>query len=1178
MARRLQHFGKPEKSYISDLQERIEKVCRGHIKWLEELQKKRQLELEELPEKMQQLLELQQQRRLELEKSQEKMQLLELQKTTRLELEESQERMQLLESRCFAANYWVTGIEMPTDTSDTWQPKDVITDTAFQLLKVADFDTFYNDDMKAEGTTMVRSIWENVRLSWIKELNRLDERKSFAWPHAIDEGIRTFRLDDHFWVWNALKSTDDVWKRRNGPGPTRSEQKTEAKTVKRLPSDVERLTPADAQRVILQRFTTENDVSGKRMLAVARSARETRFLFHSRDTALFHGEDCGFFFDPGSSFYDLWENTIEAQVHHNDSKDTSWDNAIRYALGIMAGARNHRLNKRGAADLMKHCLELLIGSGGHNGFFAGQLDEATKEPIMFDYEEDGEVYYHANFEINHILLTDARRIDAILTTSSRSADQEHPQQRSDKGDAYTGQLLVDLVRTLGGITTQPKRQTRANDPGNDISDIVLKHSGLKQGFDGPRNLTMKKVLPFNSLIDLSSITSFGDEWLYSYPEFLSTKEINLEEEIVLIISHEKPISDNIGGILAQELGDYCDSKSSKPTFPRQETKSSEQWVFIDDTPKQKHVRQAKIAPLVPEPLSTRLIWSWQMDNIEGEDIYSKLGTARTADLAKKRFIWLPQANCDIALICWMASHETEKLALSLFFDRHSRYEKYVWDDTTMVLNVWQTELHLSFYVLADTGSDQGIHSGIPPKSSASFPPSSKEKKRRTSSGIGSSTKEIRRASMGFRFDGDFFDRYWTCHFIEHIPTTTRHNIHEEPIVSRNGPGGKEWRQRKILELLLLNRILATISEGSREILEGVKTELKVDDKAFFSSVINSDTYVSFKNDAEKFEPLLQVLDDDITSIIETLQKWSGREKERGPERPRWTRDDERKYRRAINKAQGSTERHTRELKVIRDKIRKLREAVTKNLEKSRQDTEFLYNQNIQVFTYVTVIFLPLGFAASFYSMSGAPDHDLMVSLVEFAIAAFAVTVVLLYSANELYQKATNLPAVFLQRMREKTKAAKRTSLLVERQQIKEETNSQKRRPEDEENSRHEPNLEGNKNNHAEDMGQESQRRENFHQDLSSPVSFWLAYLFVEIPARKMSRILSHLEKRKMSWTIAAESVLGVFVMLAFGVSWLLSIVGLNIVDFIRLSSEYMIPGPKASSHVILTSIIQNTLD
>ncbi|KAK0724383.1 hypothetical protein B0H67DRAFT_550166 [Lasiosphaeris hirsuta] len=159
---------------------------------------------------------------------------------------------------------------------------------------------------------------------------RVDKRRRYAWPHDLDEGVNLFRLDDHIWVWRALKSLEDL----------------------------------DAWEV-LGRFTTVNDVSRRRMLAVTRSARETRLMFHARDTVLFYSMDWGFPLNDGTLF-DVWEDTVDAQSRHDGNQETSWDNAIRYALAVLMGSRGYRINKRQPEDLATSAFKTLLRSTGRN--------------------------------------------------------------------------------------------------------------------------------------------------------------------------------------------------------------------------------------------------------------------------------------------------------------------------------------------------------------------------------------------------------------------------------------------------------------------------------------------------------------------------------------------------------------------------------------------------------------------------------------------------------------------------------------------------------------------------------------------------------------------------------------------------------------------------------------------
>ena len=293
IAKRLDWITEPD-SYIKRLRERILVVCRGHLIWL-------------------------------------------------FEIAES-----LNEFKYFAANYWVTGTRMlPHDAS--WMPENSLTDTAFQIVKVAEFASLYPktedglEQMEGVGKR-IRSKIGTVYRSWIDDLQGRDKRCSLTWPAYQSEDINIFRLDDHVWICKALKTVEDLILPKQSNHP------------REWP-----ITSSAVQRETLGHFTTLNDVSGKRMLAVTRSPRETRFLLHARDTALFYGIDWGLPL-ADTPFQDIWKDTLEAQVHHDENQETGWNKALRYALAISMGSRKYSINKRSPEDLVECSFKVLIES------------------------------------------------------------------------------------------------------------------------------------------------------------------------------------------------------------------------------------------------------------------------------------------------------------------------------------------------------------------------------------------------------------------------------------------------------------------------------------------------------------------------------------------------------------------------------------------------------------------------------------------------------------------------------------------------------------------------------------------------------------------------------------------------------------------------------------------------
>lgn len=578
------------------------------------------------------------------------------------------------------------------------------------------------------------------------------------------------------------------------------------------------------------------------------------------------------------------------------------------------------------------------------------------------------------FEISYIILTQARH---ILNPNTASASLQNA-NRSFFTCIPPPSAALQIKGAIKGESEASRDHAER--------DMLLKILGSTVGNAGSSGkmpaLTLKKTMPFSSTVDDGSIVHLDNEWLYDYPKFLLTPKLPDATKLMRLLSEQA--SDNsrrptLGpgthelGVIEQQLQPYVSNPNRRFEIASEDSTRT----FVAQIPKQKHRKHQ--AKRTDKPSA---IWWTNSDLWE-----YKLSDERSDRTAKKRFIWLPRANSQTALLCWMASVESERIPMALFFDRHWRYESHLWDDTTRQSNTWQTELHLSFYtvVAAEIEGDEGFPTPI------------------TFAFSGASRKKIAHAAMGFRFDGDFFDRYWTCHFIQHMPDIESDSIEWDFLFDPDGSGRyneKHWWQRKVLEIYLLHRILSEIIRGSKKVLEQVREELKLEEKNLsnlslaFLNTVNKKTHPSSKDRWPDIQIILRAIDDELTSALGILRKWQSREEDRGKEQPRWTRNDERKYRGYINTFRAQTDRQIWDLEMSRDDAHMLLETITTKQEQLRTESEARHEGNIRNFTYVTVIFLPLGFATSLYSMNGPPQYLWLISLVESSAAAFAVTLFL----------------------------------------------------------------------------------------------------------------------------------------------------------------------------------------
>ncbi|KAJ4386032.1 hypothetical protein N0V93_008923 [Gnomoniopsis smithogilvyi] len=775
----------------------------------------------------------------------------------------------------------------------------------------------------------VNSLLTKIFVAWLQDLDRLDYRDKFVWPRPKRDGVDIYRLEDHFWVWKALKSMEDqeIWSELPLPERSRSSsgywyKNTEAgRREKQRQENFQQLTtwsnetvsnfdqlydefymitrrivPTEAQRSIVQRFTTVNDISGERMLA-----------------------------------------TIKAQPYHpaNDKSGSQWFTVMRYALSIMMGAKKFSLNTKKASDALRDSCNTLLYFFNHNGFLGEPLSDLAREPVLFDEECDRDSYFHASFEVIYVLFTHAKYLEVPVDAK-------------------------EVPKTPGQLMTDPKSEMLIH-----IEETGHRHYRLP-------TRRMEERIPFSNHMVSSRVCPIEEEWVYNYPEFLSDPGFYLES----------PINEALR-------------------------------VRIADAKKQKQYGK-------PRRRKPHWIDHPEFHEFHGTDLLDKLAEARRAQNAKKRCIWLSNPDPESARRFLIASvSDVEKQPLTLFLDHHFQRTKDVHDDTSLALNVWNSEVHLSFHCLCENMPAKDVEGAR--ISDASLPCIRLP---------GSPTQVLRRAFMSYRFHGDIFDRYWTCHILDTqiMPQTNESDemrlglelllpkeIHRS--VFKFADLHKALWQRKVLELVLLMRMLLAISGNTNLIIGHLKGLLSLSRGPQPNTRPGQQGSPRSPSDASALQyqcvDTLNDVESDLTSSLEIIQKWGDRTQSHGDEKPRWTLKDEDKYRRSIRGVQASLDKLTSEIRKQREEVKVLQKRFKSESkqcrtifvdgqkskkeakEKERATRDANSERNIRWFTYVTIVFAPLGFAQGFYSMGGTPSPELVKSLATFSVAALAVTVILL---------------------------------------------------------------------------------------------------------------------------------------------------------------------------------------
>ncbi|KAF4811067.1 WW domain-containing oxidoreductase [Colletotrichum siamense] len=540
--------------------------------------------------------------------------------------------------------------------------------------------------------------------------------------------------------------------------------------------------------------------------------------------------------------------------------------------------------------------------------------------------------------------------------------------------------------------------------------------------------SMKYVQPFNNIVDDKNIVELQDEWLYNKPSFFITKPLADDE-------NESTIDE--GEAVNQSL---LEIDRATVTFAG----------FMIDVPKTKPMEKNRMKGS-ESPLVMRGI-------VPGRNVNNLMGEERTIEKSKKRFWAFFAANPSGNLACLNTIFPAEKkdLQMKSFLERHMNYRRLFTEETVAVLNIWTTELHLSFYRLG-TGTAVDNHISDNSKGVEGAGESYEEEiPTLPAPGKGGQRKRLAKVAMGFQFEGDFFDRYWTCRLLDadSQEPDERHNMSPDGQDDRtsaelghqisadvdssspglitslweemmsfpsngrgNSLGKSSWQQRRVLELILFGKMLERMNHGANEVLNqawlSLRDKTKIQQETEYDMfLITRDTFVISRKRIEDVQRVLRTLMGNLEENIEQIALWQSREQDRQAERPRWTFHDENRFRVSIQKLVVSNDHDVLKLKRVSLKISKLEESLAKKLEILRSDREEQRGGETQLFTYVTVVFLPLGFATGIFSMSEAPATQTVIGMIITAVAAFTVVALLgMFVKTIISAEVVHLPEV-----------------------------------------------------------------------------------------------------------------------------------------------------------------------
>ncbi|RAH74731.1 uncharacterized protein BO66DRAFT_387564 [Aspergillus aculeatinus CBS 121060] len=887
-----------------------------------------------------------------------------------------------------SANVRIDGEIIKVGYGSTRVPNNNPTLMPYHIIKATEYLKVFHD---LEDLEFVCKGLGNLCQEWFLQLNQTKNRRTPTWQHFQGSDVPYYRLGDHVWIWKALKGIEEVLNRlESRPSAMYKESavlddfsklRERMFTVMAEKRGRRQSTPAeecerniyfssdDIRKENIKRFTVRNEVFNKRMLSVTRSANETRFLLHSRDTVLYYGALWGFFEDQE----DLLHETLEIQTRHEDSlcDEVEWANPLRYGLALLWSLQGYRLTwGNSSGQMVNRAKRFLLASSYPTGLFPGYLNVLKRRKYnYFEAENDCDFYFHTGFEIAYILLKSLDLNENKVLPVERMKDHE----------------------TLDSSTVTAQQHVyRDSRPSGDQSSHLRAGTQLVSV-----PITLRRWNPYGTSLDVNKIVDVADDWLFRDPDFLDFTPPDSREDREVIIGEASEALGLEGGdesaicadierlesiharLYALKMISLTLPRREDPLLTGAEAQSENPLGFVLD------VRKGRKEKPVDAKVLRLGIWK---DEIFLMKIH--LMKKRRYNESKKRMVYITSPTGEMSATCYLATPERDRPSFASFIKRHREITtSFFHDDVVVETNSWVTEFHCRFFRAISRGTEgwDRLHAHRQSKGGGATPAQrySRHLASKLCSPLGNGIFLVDDV-FSLIMVGDWCDRYWTCHVLATSTAST------DPSKEVWGLKDHSFTQRKVLELSLLNKLLVDFHQSTKEILRRVEQDSRPS-----ASEMSEDLYstMSFKNrKQELLDETFQVLrrvKDSITGVRTLIDDWRQRESSQGRERPRWTRSNEQRHGMLIRKLTNELAKHDREVDVLLSHVDFLIALV---------NNEISLNQarDVTRFTYATVFFLPVGLAVSIFSMSGPPDHTAILGMVVTAIVALVITVAFLW--------------------------------------------------------------------------------------------------------------------------------------------------------------------------------------
>ncbi|KAL8687697.1 MAG: hypothetical protein Q9218_006204 [Villophora microphyllina] len=586
--------------------------------------------------------------------------------------------------------------------------------------------------------------------------------------------------------------------------------------------------------------------------------------------------------------------------------------------------------------------------------------------------------YVANFEEPRriALALFAAEVSHPLTASSHHEIGELSRNRLlvslyDSG-AFAQKLVDDApepMRSWSGITYEtPSHDGRQPDVRPQQSQVK------RQLLSGP-SLRRRKSIVMPQQVGNSAKSGreiivdsvYLPDWMYHYPEYIHKGPLDIKVE-----SDLKQL-DSVQG-LATAVATWRSQKTfsrlrwdKQPFFP----------THVADAGGKESIAFTAYGKSVRRRIAINYGWS-------AKRTYDRLIKPRTFDQAKKRLIEL-------------ASHDQEKQERPLFLEfirRHGSSQCLFGERVDWKGNIWETEFHLGFYQLI--GEENNIR--FPPHTD--YPSRLRRLRKMPNISNIPDSREITLVATSLRFVGDLRDRLWTCHFFSSIARddgfTSLANEVTDTEQSKEEFYSEIMGQRKLLEMTYVQKILFEMGESSNGILAAFQSELDVPE----TRDPQNESYEFVHNYSRLHLRAGEILRDILTQLdlaLRAIEEWERREDTR-PVRSRWSKKDEERYGQKLTTLSRKCRTSIQNLQMQRNRLEEQQKSAEQRhnnlisyMQLSEARTSSRSAEDVRLFTYVTIIFLPLSFSSSLFSMQGAPTGSTIYVMVPTTVIALVVT-------------------------------------------------------------------------------------------------------------------------------------------------------------------------------------------